>query len=119
MAKLKDNIVLVMLYLSTVYTLYSYFFERTVLDYSHYAHFILLLIATIVQFFKYPIGKLLLGVVLLVGTLGNAAMTPTIYFLKLGIITISLPYLLCLIIYLLFYRNKLGSWLLSALADKK
>lgn len=119
MAKLKDNIVLVVLYLSTVYTLWSHFFEGTILDYNHYAHFILLIIATILQFLRYPIGKLLLGVILLVGTFGTAAMTPSTYVFFAGIVRISIPYFLCLILYLVLYWNNLGGWVSSALSDKK
>jgi len=115
---LKALSTILILYGFTAYTLVLVDITNVSLDRQHYLSIFLLWVATVCYFFKYPVGHLVTGSILIVGLFMPAFFTPTKYYLIFGFLTMSMPYFFLLVWYLIVNFNQIGDWLIIAFNGK-
>jgi hypothetical protein len=113
----KDKLVkllpLLTLALATIILLFTTMITDIVQVKEHLVGLVFLAIVIGIQAFNTKMGYQATGVVLLISTFAFAGYTSTIFFVRIGIITIDLFCLLILLIYLVIHRNQVLDWILD------
>jgi hypothetical protein len=85
---------------------------------KHYINFVLLGLACLGQFAKNPVRYLITGLLLVVGVFLNAAFTPSIYSLNIGVVSLSISFLFLLFYFFVVNYKSVSDWAVYLLAKE-
>jgi hypothetical protein len=116
--KLKEGSALLILYVWSIYTFAVVVSTDILYTNRHYVGFLVLFISTAAFFVKGDLGPIITLVALLIGVFANAAIAPSEYYLGIGSLKISWPYVLILIAFLVINFKNVPAWLQYALKEE-